>query len=126
MAARKGWAREEITTLLRFIDWLLTIPEELDRKIQQALNKEEEEAMSYVTSWERIWHADGKLEGKIEGKLEGKREGKQEGLLEGKIDILKKLLSRRPDLGKKYGSMVASATSESDVDQLESRIMNEL
>jgi len=62
--------------------------------------------MSPVTSWERIWYADGKIEGKLV--------------------VLMSFLSRRPELRSKYGSMVASATSESDVDRLETRIISEL
>jgi hypothetical protein len=51
---RKGWKRDDILNLLRFIDWVIKLPEELEEKCRKELEIfEEEMKMAYVTSWER-------------------------------------------------------------------------
>jgi len=41
--------------LLRFIDWLLALPEELERRLGASIAKlDRRKAMPYVTSWERF------------------------------------------------------------------------
>jgi predicted transposase/invertase (TIGR01784 family) len=43
-----------IQTLLKFIDWLIKLPEEYQEKLNYEISKlEEEYKMPYVTSWER-------------------------------------------------------------------------
>ncbi len=54
--------------LLRFIDWLIALPddleEEFDRRVEPLVK---EESMPYVTSWERRAKKDGIREGLLEG-----------------------------------------------------------
>ena len=51
----RGYCREDILELLRFIDWLMALPEELERDLGEALERyEEDKRMPYVTSFERI------------------------------------------------------------------------
>ena len=51
----RGFAREEILSLFRFIDWLLILPAALEREFWDELRQfEEERQMRYVTSVERI------------------------------------------------------------------------
>ncbi len=65
----RNFERSEILALLKFLDWLLNLPEGLERQLAVELEKERGgETMSYVTSWERIARKDGKIEGKIEDK----------------------------------------------------------
>ena len=74
-ALHKGFDRRTIFNLMKFIDWVISLPEALDKQIKQALNEEEEAAiMTYIPSFLRDAHNEGKLEGELEGKLEGKRE----------------------------------------------------
>jgi len=66
----RGYGREKIVSLFRFIDWLLALPDELEQQIQQTIRGlEEERAMPYVTSIERM----GREQGRVEGREEGKR-----------------------------------------------------
>jgi len=71
----RGYKREDVLELCRFIDWLMVLPEDLEKKLSEELAKtEEEKKMPYVTSWERIGRREGKKEGKTEGKIEASRE----------------------------------------------------
>ena len=86
---RKGYNRQQIIELLRFIDWVLMLPDKMNEQIWQDFTQlEEVKRMPYISSFERYLlekgFQEGKREGKLEGKLEGKREGKLEGKLEGK------------------------------------------
>ena len=55
MLYRKGYNKEQIVKLFSFIDWLITLPKELEEKITDEIIKiEEAEKMTYVTSFERI------------------------------------------------------------------------
>ncbi len=58
--ARRGYARKEIIGLLRFLDWVMVLPVELEQQLQQELEADEEvKKMAYVTSWERMGFARG-------------------------------------------------------------------
>jgi len=74
---QRGFNRETILSLYRFIDWIMTLPEKLDDHIFEEITKlEEEKNMPYITTAERI------------GIRKGKREGKREGFLESIYEIL--------------------------------------
>jgi len=67
----KGYSKEDIRVILKFIDWLIRLPEGLNKQLSEKIEKlEEDYKMPYITSWERI----AKKEGKKEGKLETARE----------------------------------------------------
>jgi hypothetical protein len=96
LALKRGMSREEIRRLVKFIDWVMILPENLDKQILETLNQEEEAVMqTHMPIWEREAHANGKKEGKQEGKQEGKLEGKQEGKLEGKLEALMLMIETR-------------------------------
>jgi len=94
-ATRKGWKlrlmrlmyqrrynRQQILELFRVIDWLLQLPEDLERDFTRELTAfEEQEKMPYITSVERI------------GRQEGRREGRQEGRQEGEAAVLLRLIT---------------------------------
>jgi hypothetical protein len=72
---QRGYGGEQVKTLLKFIDWVIRLPERYHKKFSSEIIKlEEEHKMPYVTSWERIAKREGKREGKVEGKEEEKRE----------------------------------------------------
>ncbi len=51
----KGYRREDIINLFCFIDWVMSLPEELEQEFWQELrNFQEEQRMPYITSVERI------------------------------------------------------------------------
>lgn len=60
----QGYTRQAILDLYRFIDWLLRLPDALDRQVWQAIKAyEEEQQMTYITTAERIGRAEGRAEG---------------------------------------------------------------
>ncbi len=60
---KKGYSKKETHVLLKFIDWLIRLPDELDRQISIKIRKEEEDyKMAYVTSFERIAKKDQAVE----------------------------------------------------------------
>jgi hypothetical protein len=85
---RLGHTEEQIQELLRLIDWLLVLPEELEAVVEREIEAlEEGEQMAYVTSWERL--------GMARGKAEGKAEGRAEGVLTGQRAMLRRLIEAR-------------------------------
>ena len=72
----KGFEREEVINLFRFIDWMLTLPLELDQQFWQDYREyEETKNMRYVTSVERI--------GIQKGIEQGIEQGTKQGLIKG-------------------------------------------
>lgn len=50
----RGYAKEDILELIRFIDWIMRLPDELEEQFDDAmLQYEEEKKMQYVTTFER-------------------------------------------------------------------------
>ncbi len=71
MLYERGYNRQQVIELFRFIDWLMILPEELEQSFVETIHQYEEEGkMPYVTSIERY------------GRREGLKEGLQKGLLE--------------------------------------------
>ncbi|MFB1490953.1 MULTISPECIES: DUF4351 domain-containing protein, partial [unclassified Thiocapsa] len=78
--------REDILELFRVLDWLLQLPEGLEREFKRELIAFEEQAnMPYITSIERL--------SRQEGHQEGRQEGHQEGHQEGQATMLSSLLA---------------------------------
>lgn len=76
----RGYDRAQILELLRLIDWLLALPEELEDHLWREIERiEEERRMPYVTSWERI----------------GQERGEQIGRREGERALLRRMVQRR-------------------------------
>jgi len=74
----RGYDRERVVDLFRFIDWLMVLPEAAEAEVWREIERLEEEGqMPYITSVERIGVERGKQEGRLEGKQEGRLEGKQ-------------------------------------------------
>ena len=71
----RGYSRERVLSLFRFIDWLLELPSAQERLFWREIQAyEEERRMAYITSVERIGLERGREEGREEGRDEGKRE----------------------------------------------------
>jgi predicted transposase YdaD len=79
----RGYSKEQVIELLRLIDWMIRLPDNLEIKFKDIVDQiEEERHMAYVTSIERLALQQGIHEGALRGKLDGKLEGKLEaGLL---------------------------------------------
>ena len=72
----KGYPREDILNLFRFIDWMMKLPDDMEKVFWEEIQQyEEDKHMPYVASVEKIGYQRGMLSGRLEGKLEGLREG---------------------------------------------------
>ncbi|MCK5508974.1 MAG: hypothetical protein KAI50_10710 [Desulfobacterales bacterium] len=77
----KGYSKTGILNLYRFIDWVLTLPEALEKIFLEDLRQyEKEKNMPYITSAERIGKKEGKKEGRKEGMLSFVQKAKQQGV----------------------------------------------
>jgi hypothetical protein len=71
MLYERGWSEQEVIDLYRFIDWVLTLPPELEEAFREDLQTYERgKNMPYISAIERMGEARGKAEGKAEGKIE--------------------------------------------------------
>lgn len=60
---KKGYTKEQIRSLVKFIDWVINLPARYQEKLQKELIKiEEEQRMPYVTSFEKAGKKEGKKE----------------------------------------------------------------
>jgi hypothetical protein len=65
---RRNWPADDIRELLRLVDWLMSLPEDLDDKFQTELYEiEEGETVPFVTSFERAGIKKGLREGLLVG-----------------------------------------------------------
>jgi predicted transposase YdaD len=75
MLYRRGYIRQDVLELFRFLDWILTLPTELEQQFRVELAQFEAEVkMEYVTSVERLAMEEGREEGRQEGSLEKARQ----------------------------------------------------
>ena len=91
----QGLVKQDILELYRFIDWILVLPESVEKEFIQELRAfEEEKIMRYVTNIERI--------SRQEGWQEGRQEGRQDGLLqkarEAILEVLEVRFHDKPEL----------------------------
>jgi len=90
----RGYARRDILELLRFIDWLLVLPDEFEQELSEEFERmEKENNMPYVTSFERI----GIKKGRESGKKLGKKLGTREAYRETTLDVLDGLFGEVPE-----------------------------
>ncbi|MBF0227373.1 MAG: hypothetical protein HQK76_18165 [Desulfobacterales bacterium] len=89
---KRGYSKQDIINLLDFIDWIMTLPKGLEKKLLKKISLwKEEEKMRYITSFERIGHERGLKEGVKKGLEKGVKKGVEKGA--GKV--LKHLLISR-------------------------------
>lgn len=76
----RGYSRQQILDLFRFLDWVLTLPTGLEQRLQgELIRLEGEIRMPYITSIERM----------------GIAKGREEGIQQGEVIVLTRLLTRR-------------------------------
>ena len=102
---QKGYEREQIVNLFKFIDWVMQLPQELEKEFWQEVNQlQEEKQMQYITSVERI------------GIEKGLEQGLDRGLHQGALRQLLRLLQHRFD---SVPESVQSRLTSCTVEQLE-------
>jgi hypothetical protein len=104
----RGYERQAILDLFRFIDWVLELPEDLELRFRVELEQlEAERRMRYVTSVERL----------------SREEGRQEGLQQGAILLLKKQLNRRFGKLPEWAEEHLANASREELDRWAERIL---
>ena len=84
----KGYQREDIIRLFRFIDWIMRLPEELEESFWQDIRQyEEAKKVEYITSVERI--------GIKKGMQKGMQQGMQQGILQSAREAVMDILELR-------------------------------
>jgi len=92
---RRGYGKEQIRTLLKFIDWIIRLPDELEDRIsEEIISIEEEYKMPYVPTWERRAEMKGREEGIALGKEKWFGLGRKEGAQDRNIEIARKMLKK--------------------------------
>ena len=91
---QRGYSREDVLELFRFIDWVMLLPEELALSFKTEVKSYEESSrMRYVTSIERL--------AKQEGIEQGLEQGLEQGIIQmgrdNVIDILETRFGEVPD-----------------------------
>ncbi|AEG30870.1 RpnC/YadD family protein [Thiomicrospira cyclica] len=87
---QRGYTHQQLLELFRLIDWMITLPHNLDIEFKVLVDQiEEEQKMAYVTSVERIAMQEGWMKGQQEGWMKGQQEGKLEGKLEAAQTMVK-------------------------------------
>ncbi len=72
----RGYSRERVLSLFRFIDWLLELPDTEETAFWREIHVyEEERTMPYITSVERMGLKRGLEQGLERGRAEGRAEG---------------------------------------------------
>ena len=96
-----GYERHEVANVLRFVDWVMTLPEALDDQLTEDLEAlEAEKKMEYVTSFERV------------------------GMKHGKTAVLKRQLTRRfGELPERETRRLEAASSE-ELDLWSDRVLD--
>jgi hypothetical protein len=97
MLYERGYARQDILELFRFIDWVMVLPEDLETDFADAVGKYEEAMkMPYVTSVERVGQKRGEKIGEERGKQIGEKRGILNRSREAVLEILKTRFGRIP------------------------------
>ena len=69
---QRGFQREDVLELLRFIDWIMILPEELALSFDDEMEKfERSKKMPYVSSFEKRWMKKGLNQGLSQGLSQG-------------------------------------------------------
>ncbi|NOQ34711.1 MAG: hypothetical protein GQ569_02315 [Methylococcaceae bacterium] len=69
---QRGYEKQDVLELFRFIDWMLLLPKELELQINDEIIRiETETKMAYVTSFERFAIEKGEAIGEVRGEAKG-------------------------------------------------------
>lgn len=94
MLYKRGYSRENVINLFRFIDWLMVLPKAVEEAFWDEISiYEEERKMPYVTSVEKIGIRKGIEQGIQQGIQRGIQRGIRQGKREGLLDAIELGLS---------------------------------
>jgi hypothetical protein len=87
---RFQFQEEEIRLLLKALDAMTPLPEDLSIEFRDELIRSDPKTMKpYITSFERIARKEALAEGRAEGRVEGRTEGITEGISQGQVLTLR-------------------------------------
>ena len=85
----KGYSKEDVLLLYKFIDWLVSLPEELAERFHEEIKKYEEvRKVAYITTAERIGMKKGFEQGLQQGMQQGLQQGIQQGIQRGLLKAI--------------------------------------
>ena len=88
----RGYSKQEVLNLYRLIDWVMTMPEDMDLAFERKIvDYEKENSMPFITSIERI----GIKKGIERGMEKGMEKGIEKGRQEGQASLIVRMLKRR-------------------------------
>ncbi|MBN2533498.1 MAG: hypothetical protein JXB88_11425 [Spirochaetales bacterium] len=91
MLYRKGYNKNQVRQVFNFIDWLISLPLDLEEKIiDEVIKIEEVKKMTYITNAERIGEKRGEKRGEMRGKKLGEKLGEKRGIKKIAIKMLKR------------------------------------
>ena len=92
----RNWPRQRIIDLFRVLDWMLKLPDSLERQLWQDIeNIEGARKVTYVSSIERFAIERGMKKGIQQGMQQGMQQGIEKGIQQGLAQGLRRQLSRR-------------------------------
>jgi hypothetical protein len=121
MLYQRGYKRQQVLDLFRFIDWIMTLPPELEQQFRYDVEQLETEVkMRYVTSIERLAMQEGWEKGQEEGREEGVQAGVRQsivGVLQARFGVVPTTAAGRleqvEDLERLQALLREAATAES-------------
>jgi hypothetical protein len=121
----RGLEADDVRQLFKVIDWLLTLPKDLDKRFDVACHQiEEEKKVEYISSVERLAIERGKKAGRQEGLQKGRQQGMKQGLQQGMKQGMQTELRESIELGleHKFGkpglTLMSSVRAIKDLDVL--------
>lgn len=92
----RGYNREQVIDLFRFLLWVFRLPEKLENQFRQELTTyQEERAMVYMPSYDELVMKQGREEGRKQGLEQGLEQGREEGKRMATLSLVQRLLTRR-------------------------------
>ncbi|MCW5933758.1 MAG: transposase [Fimbriimonadia bacterium] len=97
MLYERGYTKEQVRQLYRFVGWLLELPEDLTEVFKMRLHTYEEETkMPYIVDTERLAIKEGLTKGRKEGLQKGLQKGLYKEAHDALIDVLTARFGRIP------------------------------
>ena len=85
MLYERGYSKNDILNLYRFIDWVISLPRNLKLRFnEEIIQYEKEKKMPYITTAESIGIEKGMKKGLQKGREEGIQKGREEGIQRGR------------------------------------------
>ncbi len=96
---RLGYGKRDVILLFEFIDWVMSLPEELEKSLRVEIDEIEEELkMEYITSFQRI--------------------ARKEGLQKGTANSLERLISKRFNIERQAATPIFAGLATEQIEEL--------